>query len=126
MNKFLFYLLCTTTLFVSCSTDSAKNQKEYIQHTVMFNLKHEPNSKEERIFLENGERILSALPMVINFEVKRQISKKTDFDFYFTMYFEDQASYEAYNNHPEHISFVSERWETEVSSFQEADFIIYP
>ena len=39
------------------------------------------------------------------------------------MIFADQAAYEAYNAHPEHLSFVQNRWQSEVEAFQEYDFI---
>lgn len=95
-----------------------------IQHTVMFCLKYDTDAPETAQFLNDAQRILSFLPTVNNFEIKRQISPKNSYDFYFSMIFADSAAYEAYNNHPDHVQFVKERWETEVSDFQEADFIL--
>ncbi|MBT2287929.1 Dabb family protein [Paenibacillus albidus] len=53
----------------------------------------------------------------------RQVSPKCDFDYGFSMEFENQEAYEAYNAHPSHRSFVQERWETEVARFQEIDLV---
>jgi hypothetical protein len=38
------------------------------------------------------------------------------------MEFADQAAYSAYNEHPAHVRFVSERWEPEVEDFLEIDY----
>lgn len=89
----------------------------------MFNLKYDADAPETDKFLQDGQRILSALPMVKNFEVSRQVSSKNEYKFYFSMVFDNQEAYTAYNEHPEHVKFVKERWETEVTNFLEADFI---
>lgn len=127
MKKAFLFIIFISVLCSACEDNSSKKVEltNNIQHTVMFNLKHEASSAEERLFLEDGQRILSALPTVKNFEVKRQISSKNEYKFYFTMFFEDEKAYEAYNSHPEHVKFVKERWETEVIDFLEADFINY-
>jgi len=39
------------------------------------------------------------------------------------MYFAGKDAYRTYNQHPIHVAFVRDRWETEVSSFQELDFV---
>ncbi len=39
------------------------------------------------------------------------------------MRFADGAAYQAYNDHPLHVGFVRDRWEHEVSDFQELDFV---
>jgi len=38
------------------------------------------------------------------------------------MVFANQNDYSAYNNHPDHVSFVQNRWMKEVSDFLEIDF----
>ena len=38
------------------------------------------------------------------------------------MEFADQASYTAYNEHPEHVRFVEQRWLPEVADFLEIDY----
>ena len=98
-------------------------KKGYIQHTVQFNLKWDEGSPEAVKFLQDGQRILSALPMVHNFAALHQVGTKNDYKYYFTMVFDSREAYEAYNNHPNHVKFVSERWETEVTNFLEADFV---
>ena len=96
-----------------------------IQHTVAFSLIHPAGSAEEANFLE-AARALAAIPGVERFEQWRQVSPKSDFSFNFTMFFADQASYDAYNVHPTHVDFVSNRWAGEVSDFQELDFVPLP
>jgi hypothetical protein len=39
------------------------------------------------------------------------------------MEFADQAAYDGYNNHPDHVAFVRNRWMVEVEDFLEADFV---
>lgn len=41
------------------------------------------------------------------------------------MQFTDRTAFNGYLDHPLHVSFVSERWEKEVSAFQEADYTAY-
>jgi hypothetical protein len=94
-----------------------------IQHTVVFTLGHEPGSAAEAAFLADGERLLAAIPGVQEFTVNRQVSAKSDFAWQFSMVFADQAAYDAYDAHPVHRGFVAERWQTEVTAFQEYDFV---
>ena len=93
-----------------------------IRHTVSFTLKHPAGSDAERDFLETA-RVLAAIPGVEQFERLRQISAKSDFTFGFSMEFADQAAYEAYNAHPDHVAFVRDRWVPEVERFQELDYV---
>ena len=51
----------------------------------------------------------------------REVSPKNEYRFALTMEFEDRAAYDAYSAHPDHVSFVSERWDNEVSDFLEID-----
>ena len=89
---------------------------------VIFTLKHDKGSSKEKKFLNEGKDILSSIPVVKNFKVSKQTSKKNDFDFGFSMEFADQNEYDTYNNHPDHLSFVKNRWEKEVAEFLEIDF----
>ena len=93
-----------------------------IRHTVVFRLKHAAGSAEEARFLADSRRILAAIPGVENFEAMRQVSAKNDFTFGFAMEFADQAAYEAYNAHPDHVAYVRDRWVPEVESFLEIDY----
>ena len=38
------------------------------------------------------------------------------------MEFADEAAYAAYNDHPDHVRFVEQRWLSEVSDFAESDY----
>ena len=93
-----------------------------IRHTVAFRLKHAPDSEQERNFLRDGRRILSAIPGVEHFETLRQISAKNAFRHGFSMEFAGQAEYQSYNDHPDHVAFVRDRWIPEVEEFLEIDY----
>lgn len=93
-----------------------------IQHTVAFTLKHPAGSAEERAFLKAAD-ILISIPGVQQFRKSRQVSGKNKFQFGFSMLFADQATYEAYNVHPDHVAFVQNCWIPEVAEFLEADFV---
>lgn len=92
-----------------------------IRHTVAFTLKHAPGSPSEAAFLRDA-LALAEIPSVQQFEQLRQVSRKNQFAFGFSMEFDDQAGYEAYNDHPIHVAFVRDRWVAEVTHFLEADF----
>ncbi|MBB3608005.1 Dabb family protein [Rhizobium sp. BK602] len=92
-----------------------------IRHTVAFRLKHAAGSAEEARFLRDA-LALKEIPGVRNFEQLRQTSSKNDFTFGFSMEFDDQSGYDAYNVHPDHVAFVRDRWVPEVESFLEIDY----
>ena len=96
---------------------------ERILHTVAFHLRYAKDAPETQFFLHDAERILTGIPQVENFQVLREVSEKNDFDFGFSMEFENQAAYDAYNNHPTHQAFVIQRWLKEVSAFLEVDYM---
>ena len=93
-----------------------------IRHKVVFVLKHAHGSLQEKAFLRDA-RVLAEIPGVEKFEQLRQVSKKNDYEFGFSMEFADQAAYDAYNAHPKHVKFVKERWEREVERFLEIDYV---
>ncbi|QQR40624.1 Dabb family protein [Devosia rhizoryzae] len=93
-----------------------------IRHTVVFSLKHASGSTDEQAFLD-AALVLAAIPGVDKFERLRQVSPKADYAFGFSMEFADQAAYEAYNDHPDHVAFVRDRWVPEVARFQEIDYV---
>ncbi len=93
-----------------------------IRHTVIFVLKHAHGSLQEKAFLRDA-RVLKEIPGVEKFEQLRQVSKKNDYEFGFSMEFKDQAAYNAYNVHPKHVAFVQDRWEREVERFLEIDYV---
>ncbi|UKJ62570.1 Dabb family protein [Cellulosimicrobium cellulans] len=94
-----------------------------IQHTVAFRLVHPAGSAEEAEFLGSARRTLTAIPGVRDFTVSRQVSAKSPLTFQFSMVFDDDAAYAAYDAHPDHRGFVADRWVPEVAEFQELDLV---
>ncbi len=94
-----------------------------ITHMVTFTLYAGKDTAEAEAFLKESADALAVIPGVENFQVLRQVSAKNEFDYGFSMVFADQAAYDAYNEHPVHRKYVEERWEKEVSRFQEIDLI---
>jgi hypothetical protein len=92
-----------------------------IRHTVAFTLTHPAGSEEESDFLEAAER-LAAIPDVEAFELLAEVSPKNDYRFGISMEFADRDAYERYNEHPDHVRFVQERWLPEVTHFLEIDY----
>ena len=95
-----------------------------IQHTVAFSLKHAQGSPQEIAFLDEGMK-LAQIPTVRNFHCLRQVSRKNNFDFGFSMEFDSEEAYQTYNNHPFHQNFVATRWIPEVRDFLELDYVDY-
>ena len=93
-----------------------------IRHTVAFTLKHAAGSAEEGTFLR-AAMVLAAIPGVEKFEQLRQVSPKNGYAFGFSMEFADQAAYARYNEHPDHVAFVRDRWVPEVERFLEIDYV---
>ena len=91
-----------------------------IRHSVVFSLTHPEGSAEEAAFLDAIVR-LEAIPGVEAFELMREVSPKNSYRFGLTMEFADPSAYASYNEHPEHVAFVSDRWDAEVSDFLEID-----
>ena len=91
-----------------------------IRHSVVFTLTHAPGSAEEADFLAAIAR-LEAIPGVEAFELMNEVSPKNDYRYGLTMEFADQSAYTAYNEHPDHVAFVADRWDAEVTSFLEID-----
>ena len=94
-----------------------------IQHTVVFRLAHAPGSTAEAEFLGTARATLTGIPGVTEFVINRQVSPKSDLAWQFSMVFADEAAYAAYNDHPDHVTFVQQRWQVEVDDFSEFDFI---
>jgi hypothetical protein len=92
-----------------------------IRHTVAFTLSHLEGSPEESEFLATAGA-LSAIPGVEAFEILRETSPKNAYRFGISMEFAGQAAYEGYNEHPDHVRFVQERWLPEVADFLEVDY----
>jgi len=92
-----------------------------VRHGVVFTLKHPEGSPEEADFLKANSE-LASIPGVEAFEIMREVSPKNDYRFALVMEFADRAAYDAYNEHPDHVAFVQERWLAEVTDFQEIDY----
>ena len=82
---------------------------------------HPAGSESERDFLKAAGR-LAAIPGVEAFELLAEVSPKNGYRFGISMEFADEAAYERYNGHPDHVSFVQDRWLSEVSEFLELDY----
>jgi hypothetical protein len=92
-----------------------------IRHTVAFTLAHPDGSPAEADFLA-AAGALSAIPGVEAFQILRETSPKNAYHFGISMEFAGLQAYEAYNQHPDHVHFVNERWLAEVSDFLEVDY----
>jgi hypothetical protein len=92
-----------------------------IRHTVVFTLSHPPGSAEEASFLESAAR-LAEIPGVEAFEILRETSPKNEYRFGISMEFAGPDAYAGYNEHPDHVRFVAERWLPEVATFLEVDY----
>ena len=113
-------------LFAGCATMSPGKTGEKntrIVHSVFFTLKHDPASTEESAFFVKADKLI-AIPGVENFLVLKEVSPKNPYTFGFSMEFAEQADYDRYNNHPDHVSFVQDVWMHEVAEFQEIDYVI--
>ena len=93
-----------------------------VRHTVTFTLVHEEGSVEERDFLLAAEH-LASIPGVEAFELLAEVSPKNGYRYGISMEFADRSAYERYNEHPDHVRFVQERWLSEVSDFLELDYM---
>lgn len=102
---------------------AAQHENTRICHSVVFKLKHAPGSPGEKDFLAALIR-LAEIPGVENLKLSPEISKKNNFEFYLSMEFADQAAYDHYNNHPDHVAFVQDRWLKEVEDFMEIDYAL--
>lgn len=102
---------------------SVELKKGEVLHTVTFDLKYPAGSAQAEQFIADAKRILTRVPGVADFRAYRQCSPKNDMQYGFLMRFKDQAAMDAYTAHPDHAGFVRERWDTEVTRFQESDFV---
>jgi len=123
--KHLVFTLLLVSLAGGCTcTRPCKIQSKnaMIVHSVFFNLHHEPASAQETAFFAKAKKLV-AIPGVKNFQVLKEVSPKNPYAFGFSMEFSDQADYDGYNNHPDHVSFVRDVWMSEVAEFQEIDYV---
>lgn len=109
-------------ILAGCTGSSADLKQGEILHTVIFDLKYPVGSAEAEKFLTDGYNILTKVPGVYDFQVFRQCSPKNDYQYGFYMRFKNKVEFDAYTANPDHGKFVAERWDTEVTRFQESDF----
>ena len=93
-----------------------------IRHAALFRLHHADGSADEADFLAALSG-LAAIPGVQDFDIGREISPKNLFAFAVSMRFADAAAYAGYNDHPDHLAFVRDRWVPEVADFMEHDSV---
>ena len=91
-----------------------------IRHLVLFTLRHEEGSPEAEALVA-ALRSLAAIDEVEKLEVVRQVGLKNNYQLAVTMEFASRAAYDAYNNHPNHVAFVRDRWNADVIDFMEID-----
>ena len=82
---------------------------------------HPAGSPAEADLLAAAAR-LAQLPGVEEFELLRETSPKNAYRFGISMEFADGDAYARYNEHPDHVRFVQERWLVEVADFLEIDY----
>jgi quinol monooxygenase YgiN len=122
-KRTIIALAAIACLVSGCATTSTPTEDNaMITHSVFFKLKHPAGSEAETTFLTQAAE-LSNIQGVSNFQVLEETSPKNEFTFGLSMTFEDQAAYDHYNSHPEHVAFVQEIWLKEVADFQEIDHI---
>ena len=92
-----------------------------IRHTVVFTPRHGAGSPDEMDFLAAAAK-LADIPGVEAFEILRETSPKNGYRFGISMEFAGPEAYTAYNEHPDHVRFVQERWLPEVADFLEIDY----
>ncbi|EKF54666.1 hypothetical protein I215_11364 [Galbibacter marinus] len=118
-------ILVTVAMFMLTSCESSTNspEKGIITHTVFFKLKHPKGSEAEKEFLAQAVA-LKSINTVMNMTQVTEIGQKNDFDLGLTMQFKNQADYDTYSNHPDHVEFVKNVWDKEVVDFMEIDYIV--
>jgi len=93
-----------------------------IRHTVVFTPMHPVGSDAESDFLD-AAAALAAIDGVEAWELLHEVSPKNGYRYGISMEFADQAAYDGYNDHPDHVRFVQERWNAEVQDFLEIDYV---
>ncbi|MCX2681582.1 Dabb family protein [Galbibacter sp. EGI 63066] len=110
------------TLFFTLNSCNNTPEKGTITHTVFFKLKHPQGSEAEKVFIEKAVG-LKSISTVMNMTCVKEVSKKNDFDWGLTMQFKNQADYDTYTKHPDHVAFVENIWLKEVEDFMEIDYV---
>ena len=122
MTSLFGTFFATKSLAATAGAENCALKKGEVQHMVIFNLSYPKDSAEAQKFIQDGTRILTGIPVVNNFQAFNQVSVKNKFQYGFSMVFANETDYSTYNNHPDHVAFVQNRWQKEVSDFLEIDF----
>ncbi len=93
-----------------------------IRHSVVFRLRHPAGSAAETAFF-GAVSVLTTIPGVENFQVLREVSPKNDYSFGLAMNFADQATFDGYTVHADHVAFVENVWLPQVADFLEIDTV---
>ena len=94
-----------------------------IRHMVVFRLRRDCGAAAEADFFAAAQA-LARIEGVRELACFRQISPKCRFQHGITMKFDDADAYRRYCEHPEHVSFVEERWKVAVDEFMEIDLAL--
>jgi len=95
-----------------------------IIHSVLFSLKHEKNSPEEKLFFEKSANVLENTPYTKDFKIFFEVSKKNNYDYAFSMFFDSEEDYDRYSfEYEPHREYVEEVWKKEVLDFFETDMV---
>lgn len=95
------------------------------------NAQGEQGAKPKRVIEEvivaaqKREEVSQDVPIsmsVISESFIRDKGLRNAFTFGASLEFADQQAYDTYNNHPDHVRFVNERWLKEVDDFMEIDY----
>lgn len=121
MQRHLLSLLGFAVLFLS-SSPGLRAGETPIVHSVFFKLKHGKGSAGEKAFYQKILG-LARIPGVEDFQWLREVSPKNGFDYGLRMRFANQAAYEGYNKHPDHVAFVEKVWLSNVADFLEIDYV---
>ncbi len=92
-----------------------------VKHSVIFTFKQGVDKDSQQSFLDASAK-LSQIPGVKNLEVLKQTSSKNSYDYGILMEFDDNETYQSYNNHPQHQQFIEQYWLKYVDEFMEIDF----
>ena len=91
-----------------------------INHGVVFTLKSDSVLSLEAFLTETLK--LKKIDGLMDFQIVRETSPKNKFEFGLFMKFKNPKTYQYYNNHPDHVSFVQNIWIPNVEDFMEIDY----
>ena len=119
---FLIFAFATLLSVAPLRLVLADDKEAAIIHSVFFKLKHQPGSAAELSFYAEASK-LAQIPGVENFQWLKELSPKNGFDYGLSMRFANQAAYDRYNQHPDHVAFVENVWIPNVADFLEIDYL---